>query len=261
VRRPIGYGVLDVFVPSSATAGFSRSIALRDDTMVESSELSVSLAGGAANVFAASGARPFLPLISFDEYSHKTALSFKYYPSDGAVLPSITSNMVVSMEALSGSVFALTSNLAYARTRSAEPWSEALGFALNTRPTRTWLGDLAGLAVQARNDAAAERVALNPGEPAIAAEKTWVSTWFEAILADPFSLRDSLGLEASAGRTSTKDAPLVIRTQFDYKTKVVAGGSLTLGAGAGVWQSLSIAADRTVWGFGYTFSIEAKVVF
>lgn len=261
LRRPIGYGLLDLFVPSAATAGFSRSMAMSDDTMVESGVLSVSLSGGAANVFAATGAKPLLPLISFDEYSHKTSVSFSYFPSDGALLPSITSNVAVSMEGFSGSVFALTSNLAYARTRSAEPWLEALGFALSTRPQRTWLGDLAGLALQARNGVKTENSVGNEMEPGILPEKTWVSAWFDTILADPFSLRDSLGIEGSIGRASTKDAPLVARTKFDYKTKVIAGGSLTVGVGAGLWQSLSISSGNTVLGLGYSFSIEAKVVF
>jgi hypothetical protein len=261
LRRPIGYGVLDLFVPSAATAGFARSVAMSDDTVVESGVLSVSLTGGAANVFAANGAKPLLPSITFDEYSHTTSLSFSYFPSDGEILPSLTSNLTVSMEGLSGSVFALTSNLAYARTRNAEPWSEALGVALSTRPRRTWLGDLAGLALQARNGAKADTLADDKAEPGITAEKTWVSAWFDAVLSDPFVLRDSFGLEGSVGRSSTIAAPLVARTEFDYTTRIVAGSTLTLGAGAGLWQSLSITEDSTVWGFGYTFSIEAKVVF
>jgi len=261
LRRPIGYGLLDLFVPSAASAGLSRSMAMSDDTTVESGILSVSLSGGAANVFAATGAKPLLPLISFDEYSHKTSVSFSYFPSDGAILPSLTSNVAVSMEGLSGSVFALTSNLAYARTRNAEPWSEALGLAVSTRPRRTWLGDLADLALEARNGAKAEKSAGDTAEPVIAAEKTWVSAWFEAIIADPLSLRDSFGLEGSLGRAAANAAPLVARTKFDYKTKVVAGGSLTFGVGAGLWQSLSLDDDSAIWGFGYTLSVEAKVVF
>lgn len=261
LRRPIGYGVLDLFVPNAATAGFSRSIALRDDTVVASSAVTATFSGGAANVFAASGARPLLPLVSFDEYAYKTSLSFSYYPSDGGILPTIASNLVVSMESLSGSVFALTSNLTYARSRNAEPWSEVVGLALNTRPARTWLGDLAGLALQARNTAEAENAAGGKAEPGAAAGKTWVSAWFDAILADPFSLRDSFGIEGSLGRAATNAAPLVARAKFDYMTKVIAGGSLTVGVGAGAWQSLSISGGRTVLGFGYSFSVEAKVVF
>ncbi|OHD22074.1 MAG: hypothetical protein A2Y38_12515 [Spirochaetes bacterium GWB1_59_5] len=260
-RRPIGYGVLDLFAPSAATAGFARSIAMSGDTMVESGVLTVSLSGGAANVFAASGAKPLMPLISFDEYSHKTSLSFSYYPSDGEILPSLTSNFVVSLEGLAGSVFALTSNLAYARTRSAEPWSEALGLALSTRPRRTWLGDLAGLALRIRNEAEAENAVNNKADSGIAAEKTWVSAWFDAILEKPFSLHNTFGLEGSISKGTSTLAPLVERTKFDYKTKIVAGGSLTLGAGAGLWQTLSVAQDSTVLGFGYTLSIEAKLVF
>lgn len=252
-RRPIGYGIFDLFAPSDALVGFSRTISMKDDTMVESSMLSVSVSSGAANVFAARGANPLLPEIFFDEYSHKATVSFSYYPSDGEILPSLASNVVVSMESLSGSIFALTSNLAYERTRSTEPWSEALGLALSTCPQRTWLGDLAGLAIQKR-----KRAEVDAGS---VAEKTWVSAWFDAILADPFSLRDSYALEGSVGRTSTKDAPLVARAKFDYKTRVVAGGSLTIGFGAGHWQSISIADASTVWEFGYTLSVEAKVVF
>ena len=257
LRRPIGYGILDLFVPSTATAGFARLMSKRDNTVVESGELSLVISGGAANVFAASGARPLLPRVSFDEYSHKTSVLFSYYPSDGAMLPSITSNSAVSFEGIAGSVFALTSNLAYARTRSTQPWSEALSLALTTRPLRTWLGDLAALALKARNDGKADSGAEQESAP----EKTWVSAWFDAIIADPLSLRDSFGLEGSLSKAATNAAPLVVRAKFDYNTKVIAGGSLTLGGGAGLWQSLSLGADSTVWGFGYTISVEAKVVF
>jgi hypothetical protein len=256
-RRPIGYGLLDLFAPSSATAGFAREVAMTDDTVVESSVLSLSLSGGAANVFASAGAVPLLPSVSFDEYSGKTALTLTYYPSDGAILPNLSSNLAASFEGAAGSAFALTSNLSYARTRSAAPWSETLGFALTTRPSRTWLGDLAALAIRARGDAPA--IAAASQEPA--SEGTWISDWLDSILSDPPALKDAFGLECSAGRASSASAPLALRASFDYSTKVVAGGSLTLGVGAKLWQLASCYDDGVVWSAGYTFSLDAKVVF
>jgi len=257
LRRSIGYGLLDLFVPASVAAGFSRSVSLASDTIVESSVGTLTLSGGAANVFGASGARPVFSTISFDEYSHKTSLSLTYFPSDGAILPALSSNLAVSFQGLTGSLFAATSNLSYARTRSAGPWSEALSLALTTRPSRTWLGDLAGLAIRARTSAAAAAAA----EPEFAAQSTWVSAWFDSMFEKEPSLRDSFGFEASVGRAASNDAPLAVRIALDYRTRVVAGGALSLGAGAGLWQLASIDVDGAAWGFGYTFSLEAKVVF
>jgi len=252
LRRPIGYGLVDLFAPSSATASYARAIELDDDTTVRSSAFGLTLSGGAANLFSRAGAVPVLSGVAFDEYSYKTALELSYYPSDGAVLPSVTSSLAASMEGVSGSVFALTSTLAYARTRSAEPWSETLGLALTTRPGRTWLGDLAGAALRGRAESAGEA-----GE----AEKTWVSTWFDDVLGADLTLKDSFSLEGMIGRTQASSAPLVFRLAFDYLTKVSSGTSLSMGVGAGLWQLLTVYSDSAVWGLGYEFRLEAKVVF
>lgn len=252
LRRPIGYGIVDLFAPSTAVASYARAIELDDDTTVLSSAFGLTLSGGAANLFSRAGAVPVLEGVAFDEYSYKTALELSYYPSDGAVLPSVTSSLAASMEGVSGSVFALTSTLSYARTRSAEPWSETLGLALTTRPGRTWLGDLAGAALRGRAESAGE---------AGAAEKTWVSTWFDEVLGADLTLKDSFSLEGMIGRTQASSAPLVFRLAFDYLTKVSSGTSLSMGVGAGLWQLLTVYDDYAVWGLGYEFSLEAKVVF
>ncbi|PKL25365.1 MAG: hypothetical protein CVV47_04725 [Spirochaetae bacterium HGW-Spirochaetae-3] len=246
VRRPMGYGLVDLFAPSAVTAAYARAIEMNADTTVESSVVELTLSGGAANIFSKSGAVPVFDGVAFDEYSYKTAFEFSYYPSDGAVLPSVTSNVAVSMEGAAGSVFALTSTSAYARTRSARPWSETLGLALTTKPGRTWLGDLAGTAIRSRT------------EPA---EKTWVSTWLDDVLGEAPTLKDSFSLEGMIGRTQTSSAPLVARLALDYSTRVSAGTSLSIGVGAGLWQLLTIYADGAVWGVGYEFSLDAKVVF
>ncbi|MBU0928856.1 MAG: hypothetical protein KKA67_13995 [Spirochaetes bacterium] len=266
IRRPIGYGLVDLLVPSSGAAAYSRAVSLADDTSFESSTLSLTMAGGAANVFAASGAVPTLLAVAFDEYSYKTALSVSYYPSDGAFLPSVSSNLAVSMEAYSGSRLALATSFSYARARSAEPWSGALSLALNTRPARSWLGDLAALAIKSRAAAPPARAEARAEAPITAdvpagAQGAWVSAWLDAVLGDPLALKDSFAFEGSVGKASAVNAPLVARISLDYSTKVVAGGSLTVGAGAGVWQLVTISAGSSVWGFGYSIRIDAKVVF
>ncbi|PKL08008.1 MAG: hypothetical protein CVV51_11195 [Spirochaetae bacterium HGW-Spirochaetae-7] len=250
-RRPIGYGLVDLFVPSAVSAACARVVGLENDTLVESSVYSISLSGGAANVFASTGVLPRLSSVAFDEYSYRTSLDMTRYASDGSVLPKLASNCTVSFEGLSGSVVALTSSFNWQVTRTQTPWSEVLGVALNTRPKRTWLGDLVGVALDSRRKAAASRE--TPG--------SWVSEWFDAVTADPPALRESFAFDASVGRSGSGAEPLVVRNSLDWSSKATAQAALTVGLGAGLWQALSVGASSTVWSFGYRLSLEAKVVF
>jgi len=88
-----------------------------------------------------------------------------------------------------------------------------------------------------------------------------VSTWLDDVLGEAPTLKDSFSLEGMIGRTQTSSAPLVARLALDYSTRVSAGTSLSIGVGAGLWQLLTIYADGAVWGVGYEFSLDAKVVF
>lgn len=250
-RRPIGYGLVDLFAPSAIAASCARVIDLENDSLVESSVYSVSLSGGAANVFASTGVLPRFRRVAFDEYSYRTSLDLTRYDSDGSVLPKLASNYTISLEGHSGSVLALSSSFAWELTRTQTPWSEILGLAMNTRPERTWLGDLVGAALDSRRKSAAGREA--PG--------SWVSEWFDGVTADPPALRESFAIDASVGRSGSGTEPLVVRTSFDWSTKATAAAALTVGVGAGLWQTLSVSGGSAVWGMGYKLSLEAKVVF
>ena len=56
-------------------------------------------------------------------------------------------------------------------------------------------------------------------------------------------------------------APLVLLLAFDYSTKAIAAGSLNVGFGAGLSQTLSMYESSVIWGMAYELSIMAKVVF
>ncbi len=260
LRRPIGYGLVDLLSPSSAALSYARAIESDADTGVESGRLSLSLAGGAANVFAARGAAPLFKRAAFDEYSFKHEASLTRYASDGAVLPSLTSNLAMSVEGESGLALALTSNLAIERTRSLVPWSETIDAALTTRPTRTWLGDLADLAIDARRRSAEARADTGAGADG-GEEPDWVSEWLDATLSDPLALKDGYTAGLTVGRSKSASAPLSERLSLGYSTKATAGGSLSVGFGVELWQTLAVYGDGAIWGFGYSLSLEAKVVF
>jgi len=251
LRRPIGYGLVDLFLPSTAQASIVRVLSMKDDSLVESSVLKLAFSGGAANLFAGGGILPLLESLAFDEYSYRAEMDFAYYPSDGALLPTITANHAASMEGEKGSVFAVTSNFSFKRERDAMPWSETLGLALTTKPDKTWFGDLVGLAIQ-------------PGKARQAAtgkESTWVSEWLELILADAPALQESFLVEGSVRRVETDGAPIVALLTLDYSTKAVAAGSLTAGFGAKIKPQVTIDRDTFDWRFGYELSLMAKVVF
>lgn len=252
IKRPIGYGLIDLFLPSSLDANLARDIRLSGDSAVESGIFSLALSGGAANIFAGAGVLPLLPGVKIDEYSGKTSLSLSYYPSDGAILPSVSSNLAASFDGGAGKALALSSNLAYTQSRSTAPWSWTAGFALATRPLRSWLGDLAGLAIAWRAEGKATEEASGTN---------WISSWLDSILEEPPALKDSYGFEWTLGRGSSPVSPLSLRLSLDYATRVVAAGALTLGAGARLWQQSSWYTDRSAFSAGYSLSLEAKLVF
>ena len=246
LRRSIGFGIVDLFVPSTVTTSYARLVTLRDDTRVDSSMLSITLLGGAANVFASLGAVPLLPSVNFDEYSYKTALRLQHFASDGAVLPSFDANGAMSLELASGSTLAATSSLSIRRTRTATPWSGYLSLALETRPVRTWFGDLANMVFGLRQ------------EPT---DRTWVSDWMDSTFSMPPALKESFNLGLSASAAAGVDAPFELGLSFDYETRLMAAGSLTVGFGSSFSPSLSFRNPGLVYGLRYSFTINAKIVF
>jgi hypothetical protein len=62
-------------------------------------------------------------------------------------------------------------------------------------------------------------------------------------------------------RSSALGAPLVLLLAFDYSTKAVAAGSINVGFGAGLSQTLSVYEGNCIWGLAYELSLMAKVVF
>ncbi|HUW69028.1 MAG TPA: hypothetical protein VMX33_02240 [bacterium] len=252
VRRPIGYGVIDMLAPSAARVTFTRALQQTDDSLVESDALAMTLSGAAANVFCVGGAMPTFRTITFDEYSSKTDLAFQYYPSDGAILPSVAYNGAANLEFASGSALVATSSISWAVARDSAPWSGSAGLSMLTKPSRTWLGDL--MALVTKPSAAAE----STDE---ASAKSWVSAWLDTTFSLPPKLKNSFEIKATIARTAAVDAPLTERISFDYGTKVIAGDALTIGAAAGLAQSAAVYDSSILWGFGYQFSVEARIVF
>jgi len=252
IRRPIGYGAIDLVVPSAARITYTRAMQQTDDSLVESDALAMTLSGAAANVFCVGGAMPTFRTITFDEYSSKTDLAFQYYPSDGAILPSVAYNGAANLEFANGSILVASSSLSWAVARDSAPWSGSAGISMLTKPARTWLGDL--MALVTKPSAAAE----STDE---ASAKSWVSTWLDTTFSVPPTLKNTFELKATIARTAAVAAPLTERLSFDYGTKVIAGDSLTIGVAAGLAQSAAVYDSAIIWGFGYQFSIEARIVF
>lgn len=252
IRRPVGNGAIDLVVPSAARVAYTRAMQQTDDSLVESDALAATLSGTAANVFCAGGAMPAFRTVTFDEYSSKTDLQFQYYPSDGAILPSVAYSGMASLEFASGSVLVASSSLAWTVARDSAPWSASAGLSMLTRPARTWLGDL--LALVARHGPAAE----SPDE---ASAKSWVSSWLDTTFSMPPKLKNTFELKATIARTAAVASPLTERLAFDYGTRVTAGDSLTIGAAAGLAQSAAVYDAAIIWGFGYQLSVELRIVF
>jgi hypothetical protein len=252
VRRPIGYGVIDMLTPSAARVTYTRAMQQADDSLVESEALAFTLSGGAANVLCSGGALPVLTAVTFDEYSSKTDLAFHYYPSDGAILPSVAYNAAASLEFASGSALVATSSISWAVARDSAPWSGSAGLTMLTKPSRTWLGDVMALVTSRRADS---------GSTGDAKEKSWVSAWLDTTFSLPPKLKNSFEIKATIARTAAVAAPLTERISFDYGTRVIAGDSLTIGAAAGLAQSAAVYDSSILWGFGYQFSVEARIVF
>ncbi len=251
IRRPVGYGLVDLVVPSTFEGSVFKVVSKKDDTLLRSTLLDFSFSGGAANLFASGGVRPIFESIVFDEYSYRTKLAFKYYPEDGVVLPSITANNALSYEGMNGSMLAATSNFSFSLERSANTWSESVGFALTTKPARTWFGDLVGLVTKP----------LTKKQPVDGTDATWVSDWFDDILSEAPVLVETFMVDALAGKSKDPDAALNFTLALNYFTKAIAAGSLTAGFNTKVEQSLTIRDDEMRWGLRYELGIMAKVVF
>ncbi len=252
LRRPIGYGLVDLIIPTTLESSFLKVMSIKNDTLLRSTLLDFAFAGGAANLFSGSGVQPVFKTIVFDEYSYRTRVALTFYPEDGAVLPSITANHALSYEGSSGSVMAIASNFSFILERDANPWSESLGFALTTKPARTWFGDLVGLAIK-------------PGaeiKPPDGNKDTWVSEWFEKIFAEAPALQETFMVDTTVGKSNTPNPPLDLTLALDYSSKAIAAGSLTAGVNARVEQKLHFANGATGWDrIAYEIGIMAKVVF
>jgi len=260
LSRPLGYGPIDLILPSSLEASLARVAASSGAALVHSRVLSLSLVGGGAKLYGASGYRPLWPAVAFDEYSHRTTLALTAYASDGAILPRISSTVAAGIEGSGGWAIALTNDLTYALSRATVSWSEAAGAALTLRPARSWLGAILDLVSSLRLGG---RMASQAGEgaPEGEPEASWVSDWLDTTLAARPTYLERIDLKLGLGQPSGLDTPMAVRVSCDYSTRVSLAGALSFGLGAGLWQTASLGTAPAPWSFGYRLSIEAKVVF
>lgn len=258
VQRPIGLGLVDLLLPSTFDASYSRALEYEDDSLSELGKTTLKLSGGAANVFASGGAAPLFGGLEFDEYTHALELTLSYYPSDGALLPSASANQALSFKYSAGSALAITASQTYAATRDSSPWLASIGVALSTKPAHTWFGDVAGMAIGAASSG--DNSEGGDGAPG-RASGNWVSAWLESAFIDAPALKETFTLDASLSRSSTTDAPLVGTLTLAYVSSVSAGAKLSLSFGAELSPSMSLGDDETIWGMGYEFSLSAKVIF
>jgi hypothetical protein len=251
-RRPIGYGLRDLFVPNTMEFLWTRTLESRFDTQLEYHDLRLKATTAAANLFASGGARPRFDELAYDEYSSDSDISARYHTADGAWLPALGLKHAVSTESLSGATMTAASRFSWKQTRTGSQASESLSLSLGRRPDRTWLGDLVRLIFENEPED-------TKPEPEAEQENRLVQ-WRASIQVDSAVLRTSFdtALTLSGQDLSGSKA---LDTSFGYTTRVIVPGSLSVGFHAALRPGVAFRTDGWVWGLGYEFTLDGRVSF
>jgi hypothetical protein len=248
--RPIGFGLIDFWLPSAAGLSYTRGFALAQDLRSEKRSLAIELRGGSANLFGRNGIKPILAGVEFDEYSSSLDLSLSNYASDAALLPVLSLRHSVAFEGGSGWKLNATNRFFWERGRSALRWSEGISLALSSRPPSNWFERLVRVALPL------ERQPDGPDD-----EPGSVAYWLKDVFKRSPTLRETWNLELKAAQADELVAPLVLSAGGSYETRLIQAGSLSLGFKLSLEQSVSIRDSQAIWGGSYEIILDAKVIF
>jgi hypothetical protein len=244
-RRPIGFGMVDLFVPSSVLLGWARGFDARLDSIAEYHGITARLGSAAVNIFGFGGSRPLLSSVAIDEYSTDLQTNIRVYIDDGAILPEVNLKHTIFLEMLNGNTFSTVSRFSYRQTRTAVAWSESLLVGHGTRPERTWFGDLLDLVLV--------RINADPDDSGL------VSGWLEALDAGTPIRREAYDLNLLV--KSGEDGAFSVNLTGNYSTRVILPGTFSAGFKAAISPTLRMLPSGLLWGVGYEFGLDAKVVF
>lgn len=249
LSRPIGFGLMDLWAPSEASASYARLLERSGDRTSDAGVASLALRHGAANLFGRNGARPTLSSVEFDEYGSNAELKLTRFASDGAVLPSVSLRHAASFEGVGGWSLSLSNRFFWERTRAAERWNDGLGARLVTRPERTWFSRFLSLVLPLGTE---EGEAARPGS---------VGAWLQEVWRREPTLRDSYSLELKLG--SADASPFTLGLDFGYETRVIQAGTLSFGFTAkfGAEYRAPLGQGLAYWGGGYEFALDGRVSF
>jgi hypothetical protein len=248
--RPIGFGLVDFWLPSAAGLSYTRSFELAQDLRSEKRGLALELRGGSANLFGRNGIKPLLKGVEFDEYSSSIDLSVSSYASDPDLLPVLSLRHSLAFEGGSGWQLNATNRFFWEQGRSALRWSEGVSLALSTRPASNWFGRLVRVVLPLEREAGDTED--EPGS---------VAYWLKDVFRRSPTLRESWNLELKLARADELLAPLVLSAAGSYETRLIQAGSLSLGFKLGLEQSVSVNDTEALWGGSYEITLDAKVIF
>lgn len=251
-RRPIGYGLTDLFVPNTLELQWTRTFEAKLDSLPEYHDFRIKATTAAVNLFGFGGVRPLIDVLAYDEYSTEIDASARYYPEDSALLPSLGMKHSVSAETRPGSTLTVASRFTWNRIRTGSQASESISFSLGKKPDRSWLGDLVGLIFKKRL-IVAEPDSADTGDSS-------VSRWFDSIMFDSAVLRDSLDASMTISGQELPGSK-ALKTTIGYATRVIIPGSLSVGFHSSLNPSVSFKTEGWVWGLGYEFAIDGRVSF
>lgn len=251
LSRPIGFGLMDLWAPSEASASYARLLDRSGDQTSDAGVTSLALRHGAANLFGRNGARPTLASVEFDEYGSNAELKLTRFASDGAVLPSLSLKHAASFEGAGGWNLSLSNRFFWERTRSAERWNDGLGARLVTRPDRTWFSRFLSLVLPLGSE---EGSAAKPGS---------VGAWLQEVWRREPALRDSYSLELKLGSTGGDASPFTLGLDLGYETRVIQAGVLSFGFSAkiGAEYRAPIGQGLAYWGGNYELTLDGRVSF
>lgn len=251
LSRPIGFGFLDLWAPSEASASYARVLERAGDQTSDAGVASLALRHGAANLFGRNGARPALASVEFDEYGSNAELKLTRFASDGVVLPSLNLRQAASFEGAGGWSLSISNRLFWERTRSDERWNDGLGARLVTRPERTWFSRLLSLVLPLGSEA---------GE---SAQPGSVSAWLQDVWRREPTLRDSYSLELKLGAAGGDAPPFILGLDIGYETRVIQAGTLSFGFSAsfGGEYRAPIGEGLAYWGGDYEITLDGRVSF
>lgn len=256
IKRPGGYGYIDMFVPTSGSLSWARNFERKADTINDLSVLQAVFSGSAVNILTRQSSLGLVRAYELDEYQWKIQGGFGWLDFE-RLLPHIGVDYRLFWHDSNNGGLGFTFKSNWNKKIADREWQHAAAVSLNSGLDQGWFGNLVNLVLQ-------KNTGIAPGDRRDETEtqksESLVSDWLAGLAEIPARLRSVWQFELSLASLSIQQ-PTVLQLRESYETRYTIAGRLAASFTARLGQMLQFYPEFTRFGLSYELGLSLRILF